>query len=80
MLFVSKVDKNIKIRFYEEDDAGNPVWEVFADELSDIYVHRQCGISFTTPPYKNLIIDSDVQVRHIFYNNFPEELMIFLIY
>jgi nuclear factor NF-kappa-B p105 subunit len=62
MLFVSKVDKkNIKIRFFEEDDAGNIIWEDFG-EFSENNVHHQYGISFKTPAYRNPNISSDVEV------------------
>lgn len=72
MLFVSKVDKkNIEIRFFEEDDAGNGnlVWEAYGD-FSENNVHHQYGISFRTPPYRNLNIDSDVEVQAYFLKQF----------
>lgn len=67
MLFVSKVDKkNIKVRFFEEDDAGNLIWEDFG-EFSEIDVHHQYGISFKTPAYRSQNISTDVEVKCLKY-------------
>jgi hypothetical protein len=66
MLFVSKVDKkNIRIRFFEEDDAGNIIWEDFG-EFSENNVHHQYGISFKTPAYRNPNISLDVEVSILY--------------
>jgi hypothetical protein len=52
MLFVSKLDtKNIKIRFFNEED-GKLVWEHFV-EASELDIHYQHAISFKTPAYQD---------------------------
>ncbi len=43
---------DIQVRFYEEEE-GQLVWEAFGDfQPSD--VHKQYGICFRTPKYKNI--------------------------
>lgn len=53
LLFCDKVIKDdIQVRFFEEKD-GKLVWEGFGDfQPSD--VHKQYGIAFRTPRYKDL--------------------------
>jgi len=62
MLFCDKISKDdIQVRFYEEVD-GQVVWEGLADfQASD--VHKQIGICFKTPRYKNIEIVSPVKVE-----------------
>ena len=54
LLFCDKVVKDdVQVRFYEEGERGNVVWEGFGDfQPSD--VHKQYGIAFRTPRYHNL--------------------------
>ncbi|XP_059474830.1 nuclear factor NF-kappa-B p110 subunit-like isoform X2 [Neocloeon triangulifer] len=62
MLFVDKVDKkNIKVRFFEEDEHSMVIWEDFA-KFGEADVHHQYGIVFNTPPYRDQSIDNDVEV------------------
>ena len=53
LLFCDKITKDdIQVRFYEEQD-GRLVWEGIGDfQPSD--VHKQYGICFRTPRYKNI--------------------------
>jgi len=62
LLFCDKITKDdIQIRFYEEQN-GHLVWEGFGDfQPSD--VHKQYGICFRTPRYKNIEIEQPVQVQ-----------------
>lgn len=61
-LLCDKVNKeDIKIRFYEENDQGNCVWEDFGD-FGQGDVHRQYAIVFRTAPYHNLEITKPVEV------------------
>jgi hypothetical protein len=54
LLFCDKVTKDdIQIRFYEEQEDGQVAWEALGDfQPSD--VHKQFGICFRTPRYRNL--------------------------
>uniref|UniRef100_M3ZDB6 Nuclear factor of kappa light polypeptide gene enhancer in B-cells 2 (p49/p100) n=1 Tax=Xiphophorus maculatus TaxID=8083 RepID=M3ZDB6_XIPMA len=61
-LLCDKVQKDIEIRFYEEDEEG--CWEAFGD-FSPTDVHKQClqyAIVFKTPPYHNAEIERPVTV------------------
>ncbi|XP_059143365.1 putative transcription factor p65 homolog isoform X2 [Physella acuta] len=61
-LLCDKVNKeDIKIRFFEENEQGNMVWEDFGD-FGQGDVHRQYAIVFRTPPYHNLEITKPVEV------------------
>lgn len=62
LLFCDKITKDdIQVRFYEELN-GHLVWEGFGDfQPSD--VHKQYGICFRTPRYKNIEIEQPVQVQ-----------------
>uniref|UniRef100_A0A1B6J8B0 RHD domain-containing protein n=1 Tax=Homalodisca liturata TaxID=320908 RepID=A0A1B6J8B0_9HEMI len=52
-MFVEKVvKKNIKVKFYEEDENSDVIWEDYA-EFRPEDVHHQYGIVFKTPPYRN---------------------------
>lgn len=58
-LLVEKVaKKNIRVRFYEEDD---DVWNAYA-RFNENDVHHQYAIVIKTPPYKNLDIDVEKKV------------------
>uniref|UniRef100_A0A3P9L527 Nuclear factor of kappa light polypeptide gene enhancer in B-cells 2 (p49/p100) n=1 Tax=Oryzias latipes TaxID=8090 RepID=A0A3P9L527_ORYLA len=58
-LLCDKVQKDIEIRFYEEDDEGG--WEAFGD-FSPTDVHKQYAIVFKTPPYHSTEIQRSVTV------------------
>ncbi|KAI1292265.1 Nuclear factor NF-kappa-B -like protein [Halotydeus destructor] len=61
-LFCEKVSKkDIKIRFFETDNAGNQLWEDFAI-FNENDVHHQVGIAFKTPPYRDQNLEEYVQV------------------
>ncbi|XP_055688196.1 nuclear factor NF-kappa-B p110 subunit isoform X3 [Lutzomyia longipalpis] len=61
-LFVEKVNKkNIKVRFYEENDDGQIVWESYG-HFTEIDVHHQYGIALTTPEYHRKDIKRQVDV------------------
>ncbi|XP_046387413.1 proto-oncogene c-Rel-like isoform X2 [Ischnura elegans] len=61
ILLCEKVAKeDIQIRFYEESD-GQLVWEGFGD-FQPTHVHKQVAISFRTPRYKKLEVESSVKV------------------
>merc|ERR1712209_32655 len=62
LLFCEKVTKDdIQVRFYEEKN-DQLIWEGFGDfQPSD--VHKQYGICFRTPRYKNIEIEQPVQVQ-----------------
>eukprot|EP00092_Neocalanus_flemingeri_P005309 GFUD01005717.1.p1 GENE.GFUD01005717.1~~GFUD01005717.1.p1 ORF type:complete len:913 (-),score=220.83 GFUD01005717.1:325-3063(-) len=62
LLFCDKITKDdIQIRFYEEQN-GHLIWEGFGDfQPSD--VHKQYGICFRTPRYKNIEIEQPLQVQ-----------------
>merc|ERR1719510_1996378 len=62
LLFCDKINKDdVQVRFYQETN-GQLVWEGFGDfQPSD--VHKQYGICFRTPRYKNIEIESPVQVN-----------------
>jgi len=63
LLFCDKVTKDdIQVRFYEEQQDGQVVWEALGDfQPSD--VHKQYGICFRTPRYKNLEIEQPLRVQ-----------------
>lgn len=45
-ILVEKVTKkNVKIRFYEEDEYGNEIWQEYG-KFSDLDVHHQYAIVF----------------------------------
>lgn len=54
LLFCDKVMKDdIQIRFFEEQQDGGVAWEALGDfQPSD--VHKQFGICFRTPRYRDL--------------------------
>lgn len=58
LLFCDKVTKDdIQVRFYEEQRDGQVLWEALGDfQPSD--VHKQYGICFRTPRYKNLEVSA----------------------
>lgn len=62
LLFCEKVSKDdIEVRFFQEK-GGLILWEGFGDfQPSD--VHKQYGISFKTPRYRDLEIEENVQVQ-----------------
>jgi len=62
LLFCDKITKDdIQVRFFEEQN-GHLIWEGFGDfQPSD--VHKQYGICFRTPRYKNIEIEQPVQVQ-----------------
>lgn len=62
MLFTDKIDKrDILVRFFEENAKGDVVWEGWGI-FKEMNVHKQYGISFKTPKYKNKDIDVPVNV------------------
>ncbi|KAI8046254.1 nuclear factor NF-kappa-B p110 subunit [Drosophila gunungcola] len=62
ILLVEKVSKkNIKVRFFEEDEDGETVWEAFA-KFRESDVHHQYAIVCQTPPYKDKDVDREVGV------------------
>ena len=62
-LLCEKVNrKEIKVRFFEADKAGSPVWESFAS-FSESDVHHQVAIVFRTPAYRDPFIQTSVQVQ-----------------
>ena len=58
LLFCDKITKDdIQVRFFEEQQDGQVLWEAFGDfQPSD--VHKQYGICFRTPRYKNLEVST----------------------
>lgn len=61
-LLCEKVNKKeIKVRFFEADGEGKPLWEAFAN-FSEADVHHQVAIVFRTPPYRDVDVDEFVQV------------------
>uniref|UniRef100_A0A1B0DRJ1 Uncharacterized protein n=1 Tax=Phlebotomus papatasi TaxID=29031 RepID=A0A1B0DRJ1_PHLPP len=62
-LFVEKVNKkNIKVRFFKEDEYENVVWQAYGN-FTEIDVHHQYGIALTTPEYYKKDIKTQVDVR-----------------
>nr|NP_996187.1 relish, isoform D [Drosophila melanogaster]AAF07932.1 transcription factor maternal isoform [Drosophila melanogaster]AAS65132.1 relish, isoform D [Drosophila melanogaster] len=62
ILLVEKVSKkNIKVRFFEEDEDGETVWEAYA-KFRESDVHHQYAIVCQTPPYKDKDVDREVNV------------------
>ncbi|XP_069675181.1 embryonic polarity protein dorsal-like isoform X2 [Periplaneta americana] len=62
ILLCEKVAKeDIQIHFYEERD-GNIVWEGYGD-FQPTHVHKQVAISFRTPRYKTLEVESPIKVN-----------------
>ncbi|XP_030376278.1 nuclear factor NF-kappa-B p110 subunit [Scaptodrosophila lebanonensis] len=62
ILLVEKVSKkNIKVRFFEENDDGETVWEAFA-KFRESDVHHQYAIVCQTPAYKDKDVDREVPV------------------
>ncbi|XP_050303070.1 embryonic polarity protein dorsal-like isoform X2 [Anthonomus grandis grandis] len=61
ILLCEKVAKeDIEVRFFEEDDAGNRVWEEKAD-FQPTQVHKQHAIWFRAPRYRNIEITEPVK-------------------
>ncbi|XP_023164563.2 embryonic polarity protein dorsal [Drosophila hydei] len=63
ILLCEKISKDdIRIRFFETNEAGVEVWEAYADfQPTDIY--KQTAIVFKTPRYRNTEIQHSVQVE-----------------
>ncbi|KAH8232612.1 hypothetical protein KR032_010532, partial [Drosophila birchii] len=62
ILLVEKVSKkNVKVRFFEEDEDGETVWEAFA-KFRESDVHHQYAIVCQTPAYKDKDVDREVNV------------------
>lgn len=62
ILLVEKVSKkNIKVRFFEEDEDGETVWEAYA-KFRESDVHHQYAIVCQTPAYKDKDVDREVGV------------------
>ncbi|XP_059613252.1 nuclear factor NF-kappa-B p110 subunit [Phlebotomus argentipes] len=64
-LFVEKVNrKNIKVRFFEEDESGQCIWSAYGN-FTEIDVHHQYGIVLTTPEYhkKDIRTQKDVKIQ-----------------
>ncbi|TRY78048.1 hypothetical protein TCAL_06620 [Tigriopus californicus] len=62
LLFCDKVIKDdIQVRFYQEMN-GQLVWEGLGD-FQPCDVHKQFGIAFKTPRYKDLEIEQSVKVK-----------------
>lgn len=53
--------EDIQLHFFEERD-GNIMWEGFGD-FQPTHVHKQVAISFRTPRYKSLDVDSPIKVN-----------------
>ncbi|XP_024084526.1 nuclear factor NF-kappa-B p105 subunit isoform X2 [Cimex lectularius] len=61
-LFVEKVVKAIKIRFFEEDEETNEeIWSAYA-QFDPLDIHHQVAIAIRTPRYKNTDITEEVKV------------------
>jgi len=54
--------EDIEIRFFEEDITGKETWEG-RGIFSSTDVHKQFGIAFKTPRYKNPNISTAVEVK-----------------
>lgn len=62
ILLVEKVSKkNIKVRFFEENDDGETVWESYA-KFRESDVHHQYAIVCQTPAYVNKDVEREVDV------------------
>jgi len=62
ILLVEKVSKkNIKVRFFEENDDGETVWEAYA-KFRESDVHHQYAIVCQTPAYKDKDVEKEVPV------------------
>ncbi|KAH8311752.1 hypothetical protein KR044_007874 [Drosophila immigrans] len=62
ILLVEKVSKkNIKVRFFEENDDGETVWEQYA-KFRESDVHHQYAIVCQTPPYSDKDVEKEVAV------------------
>ncbi|XP_052058912.1 putative transcription factor p65 homolog isoform X2 [Mytilus californianus] len=62
-LLCEKINKDdVRIRFYQENDNGDVVWEDSGD-FSANDIHRQYAIVFKTPPYKDQYITRPEQVK-----------------
>lgn len=73
LLFCDKIAKDdIQIRFFEEAQDGTVVWEALGDfQPSD--VHKQYGICFRTPRYKNLEVGAFLLiVQHSHCPKYPD--------
>ncbi|KAL5018885.1 hypothetical protein ScPMuIL_004607 [Solemya velum] len=61
-LLCERVQKDdIDVRFVEQDDDGNTLWESYGN-FGPFDVHRQYAIVFKTPQYRNTNIDKAVNV------------------
>lgn len=61
-LLCEKVQKDdIMVRFLEQDLEGNPVWEAYGN-FGPFDVHRQFAIVFKTPEYRDVNIQTPVNV------------------
>lgn len=66
LLFCEKVNpKDVGLRFYELDHRGHQIWE---EKFNYELIHHQFGISFLTPPYRNVGIDQPVTVYFELYS------------
>ncbi|XP_018565825.1 nuclear factor NF-kappa-B p110 subunit isoform X2 [Anoplophora glabripennis] len=53
--------KNIKVRFFEQDEKGDEIWSEYG-KFNDMDVHHQYAIVFKTPKYKDENIKDKVKV------------------
>lgn len=61
-IFVEKVGKkNIKIKFFELNEDDREIWSAYG-HFTELDVHHQYAIAFSTPPYKDLTITSPKEV------------------
>lgn len=63
VLLCDKIKKDdIEVRFFEEDQDGEVIWEAFG-QFTPNDVHHQCAVTFKTPPFRDRDIESPVTVQ-----------------
>lgn len=58
------ISENIKVRFYEQDDREQVIWEDWG-RFTEADVHHQYAIALKTPPYRKHNIDESVRLLQI---------------
>lgn len=59
MKFIFAILENIKVRFYEQDERDQVIWEDYG-KFTEADVHHQYAIALKTPPYRKHSIEESV--------------------
>lgn len=73
-IFIERVKKDdIRVRFFEENEDDERVWQAFAD-FTENDVHHQYAIAFKTPAYRDKEVTEEVNVYFELYRRSDEAI------